>query len=497
MTTFSAPGDWSASYDGDEDPIAALLPADRPWPRRRPSDERAHHGTVSSRRRTRVVATAVVSLIASLGLSTSALAAPTDPAPAGRSVGAAHGAGPLAARHAAEARSDDDKGAHSHDRGHTDGRGHSATDRQLLTAATWRLDPTLLTVTPDDSARTRRARARLAEVNDELLAANRVYAGKQARAAEARDAAAEARQRLQQAQQAARKARARYEADRLLMANLVTSSYETTSKLAPLNVLSRSETPDDLLAGMTLIAQLAEGQNQAVIEAQKSAKALRYAVDTVEVLAADADRKLDRAGVELAAAVEVRDRVLSRVKAAQAILRNSVLADEAARLLREKQLAARAVALSSAQEAAARRGGVAFPLPKGAAFRDNDNWGHRSGRWAKGHTGNDFSVACGTPVLAATAGRVRILTDQSWSGSWLVMVSTGEGRLTTWYAHMEALGVTEGQRVRAGQPIGLVGTEGNSTGCHLHFEVHPFGGSIYEDNVDPAAWLKVAGAYPR
>ena len=42
----------------------------------------------------------------------------------------------------------------------------------------------------------------------------------------------------------------------------------------------------------------------------------------------------------------------------------------------------------------------------------------------------------------------------------------------------------------AGQQIGEVGDLGNATGCHLHFEVHPRGGSIYQDDVDPSAWLK-------
>jgi endonuclease/exonuclease/phosphatase family metal-dependent hydrolase len=67
-------------------------------------------------------------------------------------------------------------------------------------------------------------------------------------------------------------------------------------------------------------------------------------------------------------------------------------------------------------------------------------------------------------------------------------------RLTTWYAHMQSLTVEHGQVVAPGDQIGAVGgdrpEDGNSTGCHLHFEVHPRGGSIYEDNVNPTAWLR-------
>ncbi len=93
-------------------------------------------------------------------------------------------------------------------------------------------------------------------------------------------------------------------------------------------------------------------------------------------------------------------------------------------------------------------------------------------------------------MLAATGGVVLIRTDQAWSGRWLVQLSTGSGKLTTWYAHMQALTVAHGQHVTAGEQLGQVGSEGNSTGCHLHFEVHPRGGSIYEDGVDPSVWLR-------
>ena len=79
-------------------------------------------------------------------------------------------------------------------------------------------------------------------------------------------------------------------------------------------------------------------------------------------------------------------------------------------------------------------------------------------------------------MLAATAGRIEILTGQAWAGPWLVMVSTGQAKLSTWYAHMEALSVKAGQHVKPGQIIGEVGARGNATGCHLHFELHPDGG---------------------
>ena len=134
-------------------------------------------------------------------------------------------------------------------------------------------------------------------------------------------------------------------------------------------------------------------------------------------------------------------------------------------------------------------GAARVPLPRGSGYVDQRNFAATGSSWASWHTGTDLSVACGTPVLAAHAGKVHIRTDQGWAGPWLVQVAVGPGRLTTWYAHMQSIRVAGGARVEAGQQIGEVGARGNATGCHLHFEVHPKGGGIYEDPVDPSKWL--------
>lgn len=140
-------------------------------------------------------------------------------------------------------------------------------------------------------------------------------------------------------------------------------------------------------------------------------------------------------------------------------------------------------------------GDVVLPLPPGS-YTHADNFGESGSNWDDYHTGDDFSAGCGTPVLAAHDGTVVIDTSQSWAGPQLVQVSTGTDDLTTWYAHMQAVSVAEGAQVAGGQQIGAVGTEGNSTGCHLHFEVHPRNGSIYEDPIDPAQWLIAQGVQP-
>jgi endonuclease/exonuclease/phosphatase family metal-dependent hydrolase len=133
---------------------------------------------------------------------------------------------------------------------------------------------------------------------------------------------------------------------------------------------------------------------------------------------------------------------------------------------------------------------IVYPVPAYYIGSDRRNWHASGSHWASWHTGTDFGASCGTPVYAAHAGTIEIDTTQAWAGTWLVKVTTGPGELTTWYAHLQSLDVSRGQKVTAGDKIGAIGARGNATGCHLHFEVHLENGSIYGlDNVDPSTWL--------
>jgi len=85
------------------------------------------------------------------------------------------------------------------------------------------------------------------------------------------------------------------------------------------------------------------------------------------------------------------------------------------------------------------------------------------------HTGIDIGVATGTEIRAAKDGTV---TTSGYSGDYgyLIAVSHGDG-LVTKYAHCDTLLASVGQEVKAGDVIAKVGSTGNSTGPHLHFEV--------------------------
>ena len=98
------------------------------------------------------------------------------------------------------------------------------------------------------------------------------------------------------------------------------------------------------------------------------------------------------------------------------------------------------------------------------------------------HTGLDIAASTGTPIKVVADGTI---TFAAYSGSYgyLVKVDHGNG-VETWYGHTSKMLVKEGQAVKAGNTIALVGSTGNSTGPHLHFEVR-----INGEHVNPQKYL--------
>jgi murein DD-endopeptidase MepM/ murein hydrolase activator NlpD len=85
------------------------------------------------------------------------------------------------------------------------------------------------------------------------------------------------------------------------------------------------------------------------------------------------------------------------------------------------------------------------------------------------HTGVDISAAQGTPAHATADGRVQFAGFYYGYGR-LVILNHGN-KYETYYAHLSHLSVVEGQEIRRGEQVGLVGSSGRSTGPHLHYEV--------------------------
>jgi murein DD-endopeptidase MepM/ murein hydrolase activator NlpD len=369
----------------------------------------------------------------------------------------------------------------------TDTRGEddSATDRDLALAATWRIDPTLLKPQPGDSAATLDARAELAAVAHHIHGVMGRYKKAHAAAQEAAAAGVRARAELEQARADAATAHHLYVRDHRILVQMAVTSYEQ-GPVTSMQYFLTMDSTQDLMVGIGTMQQLARNQASVVADAEAATARMEETAARAEIAAEAARSAGQRAHDTLAVATDASQKVLDQLNQVRRVLTLSVLADQMQTTLAD--------AMKYANQL--KPGSVSFPLPPNSGFYDNHNWGEHSAHWASFHTGDDYSVACGTPVLAATAGTIEILTDQEWAGRWLVMVSTGHGKLSTWYAHMEALAVKPGQRVKPGQIIGEVGEGGNATGCHLHFELHPDGGSIYQDTTDPDPWLKAIRAYP-
>lgn len=116
----------------------------------------------------------------------------------------------------------------------------------------------------------------------------------------------------------------------------------------------------------------------------------------------------------------------------------------------------------------------AWPLPQ--SFTITSQFGYRTDPFTgeiSYHSGTDIAAPYGTPVLAAAGGTVTVANaTDPWGGSYGYYVKIQhDGTFDTLYAHCSSICVTPGQQVRQGEVIGYVGSTGNSTGNHLHFEV--------------------------
>lgn len=138
---------------------------------------------------------------------------------------------------------------------------------------------------------------------------------------------------------------------------------------------------------------------------------------------------------------------------------------------------------------------IDFPLPEGTWVKSSP-FGARvdpiTGQ-SSFHTGTDYAAPLGTPILAMAAGRVTVAGPASGYGNLIVIEHNIGGQVVaSAYGHEKAIYVQVGDLVTAGQHIADVGTEGHSTGPHLHFEIRP--GGTNATAVDSDTWLKAHDA---
>lgn len=107
-------------------------------------------------------------------------------------------------------------------------------------------------------------------------------------------------------------------------------------------------------------------------------------------------------------------------------------------------------------------------------------FGERSSVRSSAHTGLDLAAPTGTTIKAAASGKV---TFAGYKGSYGYMIKIEcDNGYEMWYAHCSKLYVSAGVRVSAGDKIAAVGSTGNSTGSHLHFEIRKNGKALNPQN---------------
>ncbi|WPW66067.1 Murein DD-endopeptidase MepM [Lactiplantibacillus plantarum] len=112
----------------------------------------------------------------------------------------------------------------------------------------------------------------------------------------------------------------------------------------------------------------------------------------------------------------------------------------------------------------------------GSPFKESSGYGPRAGGF---HKGIDFAAPLGTPIPAQYGGTVVQAGPASGFGNWVVIKPSGAS-VDTIYGHMKRMKVKTGQHVKAGQIIAWVGSEGQSSGPHVHYELRDgLGGKSY------------------
>lgn len=243
---------------------------------------------------------------------------------------------------------------------------------------------------------------------------------------------------------------------------------------------------------------------QAAAEAQAAAAAAAAAMENAVV----SQWQQEAAAAQAASAQAAAEQAAAQQVAAQSALEAAVVSQwqsQAAAAQAEAESAAQAAAAAAEQATANIPSFTADPVspPVGSGVATGGGWvwpvsgGYNSsspgprqhpayGYWAC-HKGEDIAAPLGTPIVATHSGSVISAGWNSGGYGNMTIIDHGDGT-TSLYAHQDSIIVFSGQSVSAGQVIGYVGSTGDSTGPHLHFEIH-VGGVAYL----PQGWF--GGSY--
>jgi murein DD-endopeptidase MepM/ murein hydrolase activator NlpD len=224
---------------------------------------------------------------------------------------------------------------------------------------------------------------------------------------------------------------------------------------------------------------------------------LAQAIATEQSLQTQLQATIDEALAALDAMQSDSPEVAARRAALQRIKTDSILSQIEQAVFAQQNVELTA-ALVAADPVLTATGKLLWPIPHATVSQGFGPTGYAFEAAYAGfphfHTGIDLAVPLGTPVFAAADGVVvlaRPMTDIAGTlvGYGNYVIIEHDAGLKTLYGHLLAIGVKEGEQVKRGQLVGLVGSTGNSTGPHTHFEVR-----IDNSPVDPLQMLPVGAS---
>lgn len=265
------------------------------------------------------------------------------------------------------------------------------------------------------------------------------------------------------------------ESDQLATYRRHVRAMEENGSYTYLSLLFGSQSLGELLSNLDMIGEIMEADQRSYDEYVAARENSERIQAEYESMLTDLDAKQAELEDEQAALEEQITHAEQLIVELEAQIETDREAYEA-ELAREAELESQIqdmIAELERQEAAnsiTSTGTYIWPLPgysPGSAYgwRIHPIWGDM-----RFHAGEDIGAPSGTPILAADSGVATVIPNNGNGYGNYIMINHGGGRVTL-YAHMSAFAVSNGATVTQGQVIGYVGSTGNSTGPHLHFEV--------------------------
>ncbi len=242
-----------------------------------------------------------------------------------------------------------------------------------------------------------------------------------------------------------------------------------------LSLILGAESLTEFLSRVDMITTIQAYDKQVISSLEENKAALAKNLEELEYslqLRREAQATLE---ADIQAAQQLADESLAYMQELQnheSALIQQYHANKAAEKALDEELTAYLAELQKKQQKEYVGGALGWPLPTDVHYVVSSEYGERD-LWGQPdfHYGIDLACACNTPIYAANAGTV-ITSDVHWSYGEYIVIDHGGGQATL-YAHMNSgcRKVFVGDTVEKGQLIGLVGTTGNSSNYHLHFEV--------------------------